>query len=157
VGSSVPGSKKIKVFSFFFNDGMQIQKGCMKWSPDETNDKNVCCDICHPGNRLVEECGPSPEALCTPCKARKFTVKPKDPECSQCTQCVGAQVLLKECTPTSDTVCGCKEGLVCGNALCSFCVTACSKGQEPSEDGVCRTCPNGTFNDQMHHKCKPWS
>lgn len=41
------------------------------------------------GNRLVEECGPSPEALCTPCKARKFTVKPKDPECSQCTQCVG--------------------------------------------------------------------
>lgn len=26
-----------------------IQKGCMKWSSDETNDKNVCCDICHPG------------------------------------------------------------------------------------------------------------
>lgn len=49
--------------------------------------------------------------------------------------CLGAQVLLKECTRTSDTVCGCKEGLACGDALCSFCITACSKGQEPSEDG----------------------
>lgn len=27
----------------------QIQKGCMKWSSDETNDTNVCCDICFPG------------------------------------------------------------------------------------------------------------
>lgn len=27
----------------------QVLKGCMKWSMDETNEKNVCCDICHPG------------------------------------------------------------------------------------------------------------
>lgn len=49
---------------------------------------------------------------------------------------VGAQVLVKECTPMSDTVCGCKEGLVCGDAQCSFCVTACDKGHGPSGDGT---------------------
>lgn len=41
------------------------------------------------GNRLVHNCGPSPTELCTPCQARRFTVRPKDLECSPCTQCVG--------------------------------------------------------------------
>lgn len=135
----------------------QVEKGCMKWRIDESNANNVCCDICHPGNRLVSECGPSPKDLCTPCEPRKFAVGLKPEKCSPCTQCVGAQVLLKACTPTHDAVCGCKDGLECGDVLCSFCVTACGKGQEPLEDGGCRSCPNGTFNDQIHQRCKPWS
>lgn len=32
----------------FCSEG-QIKKGCAQWSIDETNDNNVCCDICHPG------------------------------------------------------------------------------------------------------------
>lgn len=47
---------------------------------------------------------------------------------------LGAQVLLEKCTLSRDTVCGCKEGLMCGDDQCSFCITACVKGNGPSED-----------------------
>lgn len=47
--------------------------------------------------------------------------------------CVGALVQVKACTATSDTVCACKEGLMCGDAHCSFCVKKCGKGEEPTE------------------------
>uniref|UniRef100_A0A3B5KJ86 TNFR-Cys domain-containing protein n=1 Tax=Takifugu rubripes TaxID=31033 RepID=A0A3B5KJ86_TAKRU len=125
--------------SFCINE--HIERGCLKWSLDKTDENNVCCDVCRPGNHLVKPCGPSPEELCTPCKPNRFMVQPNSLKCSQCTQCVGMCILLEKCTPTRDTVCGCKEGLMCGDDQCSFCVTACV---------------NGTFYDQMQQRCKPW-
>lgn len=129
-------------------------QGCMKW---RQHGEDVCCEVCHPGNRLVRECGQNPRDLCTPCEPSTFTVKPKEMRCIRCTQCVGAQIQVKECTATADTKCGCKEGLTCGDENCSFCVKKCGKGQEPTEKRSCRPCPDGTFNDQIHQKCKPWS
>lgn len=128
--------------------------GCMTWKQDG---QNVCCEACHPGNRLVSQCGPKPQDLCKPCEPETYTVEPLHKTCLRCTQCVGAQVLLKECTTTTDTQCGCKEGLTCGNTSCNFCVMKCNKGQEPTENRSCRPCPEGTFSDQIHQKCKPWS
>lgn len=132
----------------------QTDRGCLKW---KLQGDNVCCEICHPGNRLVRLCGPNPRDLCTPCETNTFTTNPKDYRCSRCTQCVGAQLLVKACTATTDTKCGCKEGLICGDGNCSFCVKKCEKGQEPTEKRSCRPCKDGTFNDQIHQKCKPWS
>ncbi|XP_042347177.1 tumor necrosis factor receptor superfamily member 9-like [Plectropomus leopardus] len=132
----------------------ETNRGCKSWRP---KGDNVCCDACHPGNRLVKQCGPSPKDLCTPCEPGTFTVNPKNYRCTRCTQCVGAQVFLKACTATSDTKCGCKDGLTCGDGSCSFCVKKCDKGHEPTEDGSCRPCPEGTFNDQSHQTCRPWS
>eukprot|EP00066_Takifugu_rubripes_P011763 XP_011601029.1 PREDICTED: tumor necrosis factor receptor superfamily member 4-like [Takifugu rubripes] len=127
--------------SFCINE--HIERGCLKWSLDKTDENNVCCDVCRPGNHLVKPCGPSPEELCTPCKPNRFMVQPNSLKCSQCTQCVGMCAdPSRKCTPTRDTVCGCKEGLMCGDDQCSFCVTACV---------------NGTFYDQMQQRCKPWS
>uniref|UniRef100_A0A3Q4H0K1 Tumor necrosis factor receptor superfamily, member 9a n=1 Tax=Neolamprologus brichardi TaxID=32507 RepID=A0A3Q4H0K1_NEOBR len=130
------------------------EMGCQQW---EINGSDVCCERCHPGNRLVQECGQTPKELCTPCEPGTYTVHPKRYRCYPCTQCVGAQVLLQACTPTTDTKCGCREGLTCGDESCSFCVTTCEKGFEPTVNRDCRKCPNGTFNDKVHQKCKPWS
>ncbi|XP_029292326.1 tumor necrosis factor receptor superfamily member 9a [Cottoperca gobio] len=132
----------------------QTDRGCMKWTPKGAN---VCCEACYPGHRLVKECGLDPKDLCTPCEPGMFTVNPKHYRCDTCSQCVGAQVYMKPCTATTDTQCGCKEGLTCGDARCSFCVKTCNKGQEPAEKRSCRTCPDGTFNGQSHQMCKPWS
>lgn len=132
----------------------QTDSGCLKWDSNETTS---CCETCYPGNRLVKKCGPRPQDLCTPCWPNWYTEGPANLECKQCTQCIGVQIQLKECTPSSDTVCGCKEGLMCGDGKCSFCIDKCGKGQEPTENRSCRTCPNGTFNNQIHQKCKPWT
>ncbi|XP_041654573.1 tumor necrosis factor receptor superfamily member 9a isoform X2 [Cheilinus undulatus] len=113
--------------------------GCRTWRQEGDL---VCCEACHSGNRLVRECGPNPKALCTPCENETFTTGSKNKECDMCRQCL---------------VCGCKKGYTCGNARCTFCVTTCGKGQEPTEERSCRPCPKGTFNNQTHKKCKPWS
>ncbi|KAK2851724.1 hypothetical protein Q5P01_008000 [Channa striata] len=132
----------------------ETNKGCMRWNK---YNENVCCEACHPGHRLFRKCGPSPEDLCTPCEPGTYTVDPINPSCDRCTQCVGAQIELEACTATKDTKCGCIAGLTCGNDQCSFCVEKCGKGQEPTDNRSCRPCPKGTFNDQIHQMCKPWS
>ncbi|XP_061629589.1 tumor necrosis factor receptor superfamily member 9-like [Phyllopteryx taeniolatus] len=134
----------------------QISRGCKRWRSGAQPHGDVCCDECHPGNRLVSHCGANPQDLCTPCEGKTYTQNPKNYKCSRCTQCEGAQVLVEDCTPTTDTRCGCKKGLLCGNDRCSFCLKKCGKGEEPSENRSCRPCANGTFNDQIHQKCKPW-
>ncbi|MEQ2256800.1 hypothetical protein ILYODFUR_027828 [Ilyodon furcidens] len=132
-----------------------IEVGCKKWSP--IGDTFVCNE-CHPGNYLVKKHGRTPTELCTPCENGTFTEKTDDKECYICRQCVGALVHLKDCTPKSDTQCACKKGLVCGNEKCTYCVDECGKGYEPdSNNRSCRPCPEGTFNDKIHQKCKPFS
>ncbi|XP_061703656.1 tumor necrosis factor receptor superfamily member 9-like isoform X2 [Syngnathoides biaculeatus] len=139
-------------------DGLQeASRGCRRWVVATTPGRlgDVCCVECHPGNRLVSDCGPDPRDLCTPCEGKTFTQNPNDYKCSRCTQCEGAQVLLRRCTATTDTRCGCKDGLACGDERCTFCREKCGPGEEPSDNRSCRPCANGTFNDQIHQKCKP--
>ncbi|XP_029362056.1 tumor necrosis factor receptor superfamily member 9a [Echeneis naucrates] len=133
----------------------QNDQGCVKWQPDPSNTSNVCCDSCHPGHRVYQKCGPRPKELCKPCKPGTFTLKDNSLKCERCTECAGAQVLLKECTATADTQCGCREGLKCGDSKCSFCVQKCNKGEQPTKNRSCEPCPEGTFNNQIHQRCKP--
>ncbi|XP_056129967.1 tumor necrosis factor receptor superfamily member 9a [Lampris incognitus] len=125
---------------------------CGKWDWNETK-QQVCCNRCHPGNRLVKQCSSNMEDLCTPCETNTYTLDPTQYSCLVCTQCVDPQIVEKPCTRETDTVCKCKAGLKCGNQKCSFCVKECGRGEEP-EKRSCKPCPDGTFNDQIHQKCK---
>lgn len=131
-----------------------LDVGCRSW---DSKGDDACCNECHPGHHLVKRCGPDPKKLCTPCEDKTFTTNLKSWSCDACRQCVESLVLVKKCTATSDTVCGCKQGFTCGNNPCTFCVKTCGKGQEPAANNSCRPCPEGTFNDQTLQKCKPWS
>ncbi|XP_046896084.1 tumor necrosis factor receptor superfamily member 9-like [Hypomesus transpacificus] len=129
--------------------------GCMRWEPHKTTD--VCCVHCKPGNRVVSRCGPDPKELCTPCEEGTYTKDPLKFDCKQCTTCTGAFILKKRCTTTKDTECDCSAGYKCGDEGCTFCVKECGKGEEPTNQRSCQKCPQGTFNDQIHQKCKPWT
>ncbi|XP_026092827.1 tumor necrosis factor receptor superfamily member 4-like isoform X2 [Carassius auratus] len=141
------------IFSLVLNCTIGADTGCDDWT---LNGSDVCCKKCKPGNRLVERCGRDPEHLCTPCEPDTYTTS-HEYYCLRCTQCIGKQFTLKQCTISSDTVCGCKAGYRCGNDKCSFCVTECKEGEEPTEERSCRKCPEGKFNDKIHSVCKEWT
>ncbi|KAM4563309.1 tumor necrosis factor receptor superfamily member 9a isoform 1-T2 [Odontesthes bonariensis] len=131
----------------------QADVGCKTWAQ---KGDDACCQECHDGNHLVRECGSNPKQLCKLCEPGFYTQKPMDYGCTICTQCVGAQVTLEACTAKTDTKCGCKKGLICGDESCSFCVEKCGKGYELI-NRTCKPCPGGTFRDESNEKCKPWS
>ncbi|XP_017564082.1 tumor necrosis factor receptor superfamily member 9a [Pygocentrus nattereri] len=142
----------VLLIASMFHTSVRTENGCADWLSSEVG---ICCQACHPGNRLVEKCGPDRFQLCKPCDPGTFTTSPLKKFCNRCTQCIGPRVVVKNCTPSSDTVCDCKPGFRCGNSQCSYCVDECKKGEEPTTERTCRKCPQGTFNDQIHSKCTP--
>ncbi|XP_067302026.1 tumor necrosis factor receptor superfamily member 9a isoform X2 [Pseudorasbora parva] len=142
------------IFSLVLDYTVEADTGCADWSLSGTHD--VCCKRCKPGNRLVQKCGSDPKNLCTPCTPGTYLTNLTQDHCLRCTQCIGVQNTVKPCTISSDTVCGCQPGFRCGNDRCSFCVTECKEGEEPTEDRLCKKCPKGKFNDKIHSMCKEW-
>ncbi|KAG1961141.1 tumor necrosis factor receptor superfamily member 9a [Pimephales promelas] len=140
------------IFSLVLNYTVGSDSGCEDWA---MSGSDVCCNKCKPGNRLVNRCGSVPEQLCIPCEPDTYTIS-FEFFCLRCTQCTGKQITLKPCTISSNTVCGCKPGYRCGNDECSFCVTECKEGEEPTENRLCRKCPEGKFNDKSHSNCREW-
>lgn len=137
-----------------FGSAGETETGCDKWIISGTTD--VCCVSCKPGNRIVNRCGPDPRRLCTPCERGFYTEDTSRFQCRPCNKCFGPQILKKECASIRDTECDCKAGYRCGDDRCTHCTLECGKGEEPTQKRSCQTCPNGTFNDQIHQKCKPW-
>ncbi|KAG7472205.1 hypothetical protein MATL_G00106450 [Megalops atlanticus] len=132
----------------------EVARGCARWTPSGLSE--ICCERCKPGNRVYKRCGLDPRELCVPCEEGTYTLDPTQEFCQTCTQCIGVHFEKQACTSSSDTVCGCRTGYRCGDSRCSYCVEECGMGQEPTERRTCRDCPSGTFNDQIHQKCKPW-
>ncbi|KAJ8384264.1 hypothetical protein AAFF_G00207250 [Aldrovandia affinis] len=129
--------------------------GCARWTPK--GDTDVCCEICEPGNHMARKrCGLNPKDLCVPCEANTYTTDPSQSSCTSCSQCTGVWAVKQDCTSTTDTVCGCATGYRCETAQCTSCVEECREGKEPTENGTCQTCPEGTFNNRIHQKCTPW-
>ncbi|XP_077060213.1 tumor necrosis factor receptor superfamily member 9b [Siphateles boraxobius] len=142
-------------------EGHSGESGCQIWENSKVN-KDVCCTQCHPGNRIVSECGPDPKKLCTPCGKDNF-IPLANPDasrwiCQRCEECIGERMRVKEnCTTSSDTVCGCLQGYRCGNDKCLHCLKECGKGEQPAGRDKCEPCPPGMYNDKIHQPCVNWT
>ncbi|CAM9880726.1 unnamed protein product [Lampetra planeri] len=76
--------------------------------------KGFCCQLCPAGTRLLYDCDSDGDhSLCTTCVQGKdyMDVENRDPACKKCSTCNALyEDVQQDCTPTSDTVCRCKDG-----------------------------------------------
>ncbi|KAJ8388109.1 hypothetical protein AAFF_G00147270 [Aldrovandia affinis] len=129
-----------------------------------------CCPMCPSGNRVYKHCTEYTSTTCVQCIGKTFIDKPNGlPSCRPCTVCDAGLLSLKidrECTPSSDTVCGplaqhyCIEPHEKGCGLAQR-HTVCKPGQFIKQNGtafidtMCEECPDNTFSDGLSTSCKP--
>ncbi|XP_039364680.1 tumor necrosis factor receptor superfamily member 9 isoform X2 [Mauremys reevesii] len=114
--------------------------------------------LCAPGKFLgCADCGKSPDEVCLACPRGTFSATASAREsCTRCRRCEGKFKYKRECSPTMDAECACKDGHRCIGKDCSKCVENCGVGREPLEE-ACQTCPSGTFNNQTNGPCRQWT
>ncbi|XP_018587962.1 tumor necrosis factor receptor superfamily member 5-like isoform X1 [Scleropages formosus] len=126
-----------------------------------------CCPMCPPGTRVHRHCTAYTSTTCVPCIGDTFTDKPNGLiSCFPCTVCqkgLGVKT-VKECTASSDTVCGVLEGNYCidpygGGCRAAQKHTTCKPGHfikhpgTDSTDTVCEICPENSFSDGSSTSC----
>ncbi|CAM5105788.1 unnamed protein product [Natator depressus] len=113
---------------------------------------------CPPGTFLsCVNCKKSPDSACHTCPPGTFSATASaQGTCDTCRRCEGKFKYKRECSPTVDAECACKDGHRCFGKDCSKCVENCGVGEEPLEEG-CQKCPNGTFNNQTNGPCRQWT
>ncbi|KAM7100275.1 tumor necrosis factor receptor superfamily member 9 [Molossus nigricans] len=101
-------------------------------------------------------CGQTKNPSCIPCPSDSFSSAGGQKACDICRRCEGVFRTRRVCTPTSNAECECVPGFHCRGAGCSMCEPDCRRGQELTLHG-CEDCSAGTFNDQKHGPCQPWT
>ncbi|XP_063802396.1 tumor necrosis factor receptor superfamily member 1A-like [Pseudophryne corroboree] len=112
-------------------------------SSNEYRYKGVCCQYCPAGTHVSTHCSQNHgHGTCNPCTpGTKFTAYPNGMDaCLSCRVCRPEdEVRVAECTPTSNTMCRCKEGTYCiPDDNCDLYCTPC------------QSCPEGQY---MKHSC----
>ncbi|XP_064156820.1 tumor necrosis factor receptor superfamily member 14-like isoform X8 [Anguilla rostrata] len=129
-----------------------------------------CCPMCAPGTQVYKLCTEDTSTSCVSCIQKSFIAVPNSaPHCLPCTVCdqdLGLKT-ERECTPTSDTVCGPLDHHYCtktDNKGCTFAQkhTICRPGQFIIHNGTtltnteCGDCPDKTFSNEFFSAyCKP--
>uniref|UniRef100_A0A3B3TDL2 TNFR-Cys domain-containing protein n=1 Tax=Paramormyrops kingsleyae TaxID=1676925 RepID=A0A3B3TDL2_9TELE len=120
------------------------------------------------GSRVSRHCTKSITGHCAPCLDSTFSEKPNAlNECHPCTFCAEDRGLktVRECTPSSDTVCGVLEGHYCIDRYGEGCReakehTTCQPGQSVRpgtgyNDTVCEACSDHSYSNGSFTSCKP--
>ncbi|KAJ8333116.1 hypothetical protein SKAU_G00420120 [Synaphobranchus kaupii] len=129
-----------------------------------------CCPMCATGTRIYKQCTEYTSTSCVPCTKQSFIDQPNGLSiCIPCTVCDPDRLGLKtdrECTASSNTVCGPLDQYYCtetDNKGCRFAHehTICRPGQSIIENGTtstntkCGDCPDKTFsNKSSSTSCK---
>ncbi|XP_018926767.1 tumor necrosis factor receptor superfamily member 10B-like isoform X1 [Cyprinus carpio] len=88
-----------------------------------------CCKNCEAGTYVKQKCSSDQEkGICAPCEKGTYAEHPTGmDQCLQCSQCHRDQIMVAECTRTSNTKCECKPGTFClPDEPCEVC-KKCSK------------------------------
>uniref|UniRef100_A0A671QV37 Tumor necrosis factor receptor superfamily member 1A-like n=1 Tax=Sinocyclocheilus anshuiensis TaxID=1608454 RepID=A0A671QV37_9TELE len=103
-----------------------------------------CCKNCEAGTYVKEKCSRDQEkGICSPCEKGTYAEHPTGMEqCLQCSQCHRDQIVVAECTSTSNTKCECKPG--------TFCLL-----DEPCE--VCKKCAKCKADEEEVSHCSATS
>ncbi|XP_013005826.2 tumor necrosis factor receptor superfamily member 5 [Cavia porcellus] len=131
---------------------------------------DVCCDLCPPGKKLVDECTEFKNTECRSCQKGEFLdTWNRERRCyvhRHCDPNLGLWV-QKEGTAETDTTCVCEEGRHCASDTCEHCDlhTSCGPGfgvkqlGTATSDTICEPCPNGFFSNvsSAFEKCHPWT
>uniref|UniRef100_A0A672G983 TNFR-Cys domain-containing protein n=1 Tax=Salarias fasciatus TaxID=181472 RepID=A0A672G983_SALFA len=120
---------------------------------DPLTGKPLLCNRCPPGTHMVAHCTASTQTKCAPCANEYFTeLWNYLPRCLYCHSfCTGNQEVARECSPTSDRVCRCKQGFYSAD---DFCIphTECGPGEgvltrgSSKMDTVCEKCSEGFYS-----------
>ncbi|KAL4593146.1 tumor necrosis factor receptor superfamily member 5-like isoform X1, partial [Arapaima gigas] len=121
------------------------------------------------GTHVYRHCTFDTSTSCVPCTGSTFTDRPngvtKCPSCTVCDQGLGVKT-EKECTASSDTVCGVLEGNYCvdpyeGGCRAAEKHTTCKPGQFIKHPGtqysdvVCENCRENSFSNGSSTSCTP--
>ncbi|XP_077088936.1 tumor necrosis factor receptor superfamily, member a [Siphateles boraxobius] len=96
---------------------------------------SFCCKNCEAGTYVKEKCSRDQEkGICSPCEKGTYAEHPTGMEqCLQCSQCHRDQIMVADCTSTSNTKCECKPGFFClPDEPCEVCkkCTRCKADEE---------------------------
>ncbi|XP_012646960.2 tumor necrosis factor receptor superfamily member 9 isoform X1 [Microcebus murinus] len=117
---------------------------------ERTRSMQDFCSNCPAGTYCGEN------KTCIPCRPNSFSSMGGQRTCVICRQCKGFFRIKKPCSNFSDAECDCISGFHCLGAACTKCEQDCKQGQELTKEG-CKDCCFGTFNDQKHGICRPWT
>ncbi|KAL4601515.1 tumor necrosis factor receptor superfamily member 5-like isoform X1 [Arapaima gigas] len=146
-----------------------LKCGCNACGSAEYRIGQECCPLCAPGTHVYRHCTFDTSTSCVPCTGSTFTDHPNGvTKCTSCTVCdqgLGVKT-AKECTASSDTVCGVLEGNYCVDPYERGCRaaekhTTCKPGQFIKRPGteytdtVCESCPDNSYSNGSSTACTP--
>uniref|UniRef100_UPI0037E8C473 tumor necrosis factor receptor superfamily member 1B n=1 Tax=Semicossyphus pulcher TaxID=241346 RepID=UPI0037E8C473 len=163
---------------------VQISKVCTQGYPPDSDGKcrdqageylseesNLCCKKCPPGERLNRDCSKTAERQCVPCPAGQYLEGINySPNCRTCNRCKAYKGLqyAQNCSSTTRSECVCQPGMYCiigfDDPYCTECgkYRQCKAGYGVSAPGTaysnvrCLPCPVGTFSDTVSQTDPCW-
>ncbi|XP_072464693.1 tumor necrosis factor receptor superfamily member 14-like [Notamacropus eugenii] len=162
----------LTMFSMFMTTQLIPFQEALECTIGEYEVGGQCCPTCHPGYKVHETCSIMTGTMCVPCDPGTYTAHQSGlKECLQCKVCdlESGLVTKRECSLTSNTVCGCSSGHFCSDMKgddCEMCVPylICAPGQYVKSQGtersntICEKCQTGTFSPNgTLGQCLPWT
>ncbi|XP_072464703.1 tumor necrosis factor receptor superfamily member 14-like isoform X2 [Notamacropus eugenii] len=161
----------LAMFSIFITTQFIPFKEALECLVGEYEVDGECCPTCHPGYRVNETCSIMTGTMCVPCDPGTYTAHQSGlKECLQCKVCDPELGLVtkRECSSTSNTVCGCHPDYFCiiMKDDCEQCEPhqVCAPGQYVKSRGtersntICEKCQAGTYSPNgTLAQCLPWT